>query len=94
MTREGHERHSKHREAAGASSSSRAPVARHKKLAKRAWPSSLHEDSTSEDSPPCGATPDSPEEFECLKLRPPEAHTNRGVVNYNKFDPRNIVTLH
>jgi hypothetical protein len=64
MTCEGHERRSKHREVAGASSSSWAPVAQPKKLAKRARPLSLHEDSSPKDSPPRGATPDSPEEFE------------------------------
>jgi hypothetical protein len=89
MMREGHERRSKHREAASASSSSWAPIAKPKKLVKRAWPNSFHED-----SPPHGATPDSPEEFECLKLRPSVAHTNREVVNYNKVDQRNIATLH
>jgi hypothetical protein len=26
-------------------------------------------------------------------LRPPVAYTNREVVNYNKVDPRNLVTL-
>jgi hypothetical protein len=57
MTREGHERRSKHREATGASSSSRAPVAQPKKLTKRARPLSLHEDSSLKDSPPHGATP-------------------------------------
>jgi hypothetical protein len=93
MTREGHERCSKHREAGGASSSSRVPAAKPKKLAKWARPSILHEDSTPEDSPPHAATPNSPDELECLKMRPPIAHTNRKVVNYNKVDPRNIVTL-
>jgi hypothetical protein len=84
MTREGHERRSKHREVAGASGSSRGPVAQPKKLAKRAQPSSLHEDSSPEDSPPHGPTPSSPNEFECLKMRSPKVHTNREVVNYNK----------
>jgi hypothetical protein len=93
MTREGHERCSKHCEAVGASSSSQAPVAQPKKLAKRARPLSLREESSPEDSPPRGATPDSPEEFECLKISALVAHTNRKVVNYNKVDPRNIVTL-
>jgi hypothetical protein len=27
-------------------------------------------------------------------MRAPIAYTNRKVVNYNKVDPRNIVTLH
>jgi hypothetical protein len=64
-----------------------------KQLAKRQRPSSLCEESSPEDSPPRGGTPKSPEEFECLKIRPPVAHTNREVVNYNKVDPRNLITL-
>jgi hypothetical protein len=94
MMCEGHERLSKHHEAAGASSSSQAPIAQPKKLAKRACPLSLREESSPEDSPPRGATPNSPEEFECMTMRAPVAYTNRKVVNYNKVDPRNIVTLH
>jgi hypothetical protein len=93
MTREGHERCSKHREVVGASSSSQAPVAQPKKLVKRAQPSSLCEDPSPKDSPPHGATPSSPDEFECLKMRSLEVHTNREVVNYNKVDPWNIVSL-
>jgi hypothetical protein len=93
MTREGHERRSKHREVAGAFSSSRAPAAQLKNFAKRARHSSLHEDSSPEDSPPRGATPTTPDELECLKMRFMEVHTNREVVNYNKVDPRDIVTL-
>jgi hypothetical protein len=88
MTREGHKRCSKHREAGGASSSSRVPAAKPKKLAKWARPSILHEDSL-----PHAATPNTPDELECLKMRPPIAHTNQKVVNYNKVDPRNIVML-
>jgi hypothetical protein len=88
MTCEGYERHSKHHEVGSASSSSQTPTAKPKKLAKWARPSSLHED-----SPPYVATPDSPNEFERLKMRSPVAHTNREVVNYNKVDPRKIVTL-
>jgi hypothetical protein len=93
MTREGHERRSKHCEAAGASSLSWAPDAQPKQLAKRSWPNSLHEDSCPEDYPPHGATPSSPDGFECLKMRSPIVHTNREVVNYNKVDPSNIVML-
>jgi hypothetical protein len=91
---EAHERCTKHREAASASDSSQAPSAQPKQLAKRRRPSSLHEDSSPEDSPPRGATPSTPPEFECLKMRPPEVFTNQEVVNYNKVDPRKIVTLH
>jgi hypothetical protein len=40
-----------------------------------------------------GATPPTPNKFECFKIRPLVAHTNREVVNYHKVDPRNIVTL-
>jgi hypothetical protein len=93
MTREGHERRPKHCKASSASRSSWAPVAYPKKLAKRKWSISLRENSTPEDSPPRGATPDSPEEFECLKIRALIAHTNREEVNYNKVDPRNAVTF-
>jgi hypothetical protein len=93
MVREGHERSSKHREAGGASSSSWALIAQPKKLSNRAWSSSLHEDSSPEDSPPHGATPSSPNELECLKMRSLKVHTNQEVVNYNKVDPRDIVTL-
>jgi hypothetical protein len=94
MTHEGRERHSKHREAGDASSSSRAPTDKPKKLAKQAWPNSLPEASTPEDSPPHGGTPESLEEYECLKMRPLVADTNWEVVNYNKVDPRNIANLH
>jgi hypothetical protein len=93
MACEGHEQCSKHREETGDSSSSRAPSAQPKKLAKRPWPSTLHEDSSPEDSPARGGPPESSEEFECLKIKSSEAHTDREVVNYNKEDPRNIVTL-
>jgi hypothetical protein len=90
MTHEGHERHSKRREAVGASSSSWAPTTHPKKVARWAKPSTLREESSPEDSPPRGGTPESPNEFECLKISPPVSHTNREVVNYNKVDPRNI----
>jgi hypothetical protein len=91
MTCEGHERRSKHHEAVSASSSSRAPVAHPKKLAKRARPSSFREDSSPKDSPPHGATPSSPNELECLKMGLPEVHTNREVINYNKVESTRIV---
>jgi hypothetical protein len=77
MAREGHERRSKQRQETGGSSSSRAPFAHPKKHAKRPRPSSLREESTLEDSPPRGGTPESPDELECLKIRPPVVHTNR-----------------
>jgi hypothetical protein len=77
MTREAHERRSKHREAAGASGSSRALSVQLKQLAKLRRPIILCEDSSPEDSPPHGATPSTPGEFECLKMRPSEVFTNR-----------------
>jgi hypothetical protein len=64
-----------------------------KQLIKRRRPSTLREESSPEDSPPHGGTPESPEEVECLKIRPLVAYTNREVVNYNKVDPRNLITL-
>jgi hypothetical protein len=93
MTREAHEQCTNHHEAVGASSSSRAPSAHPKQLTKRQRPSTLREESSPEDSLPRGAAP-TPNEYECLKIRPLVAHTNREVVNYNKLVPRNIVTLH
>jgi hypothetical protein len=93
MSLKGHERRSKYRQEAGGSNSSQGPSAQPKTLARHHHPSTLREESSPEDSPPHGGTPDSPEEFECLKIRPLVAHTNWEVVNYNKEDPRNIVTL-
>jgi hypothetical protein len=93
MTREGHERRSKHCEAAGASGSSRAPSAQPKHLAKRRRPNSLCEDCSPEDSPPHGVTTSAPEEFECLKMRSLEVFTNREVVNYIKFESTRVVEL-
>jgi hypothetical protein len=93
MAHKGQERHSKQCQETGGSSSSRAPTAHPKKLAKRARPSSLREDSSPEDSPPCAGTPESPNELECLKIRPLVAHTNWEVVNYSKEDPMNLITL-
>jgi hypothetical protein len=46
-----------------------------KQLAKRWRPRTLCEESSPEDSPR-GGTLESFEEFECLKIRPPIAHTN------------------
>jgi hypothetical protein len=92
MAHEGHARRSKHREEAG-DSSSWAPSSQPKTLTKHQRPITLREESSPKDSPPRGGTPDSPEEYECLKIRPPVAHTNREVINYNKVDPRNIITL-
>jgi hypothetical protein len=94
MDDEGHEQHSKQCHEVGGSSSSRAPFACPKKFAKRARPNSLCEESSPKDSPPRGGSTESPKEFECLKIRALESHINRGVVNYNMEDPRNIVTLH
>jgi hypothetical protein len=84
MVGEGHERLSKHRQEAGGSSSSRAPTAHPKKLTKRARPSTFWEESSPEDSPPCGGSPESPNEFECLMIQSPVVHTNREVVKYIK----------
>jgi hypothetical protein len=94
MAGEGQERCSKHCQEPGGSSTSRAPTAHPKKLAKRARPSYLREESSLEDSPPRGGTPESPDELECLKLRSPFVHTNREVVNYNKEDPMNLITIY
>jgi hypothetical protein len=92
MTRQGHERRTKHRQDVGGSLS-RSPSAMPKQVAKRRRPSSLREESSPKDFPPRGGTPESPDEVEYLKLRPPVVYTNREVVNYNKVDPRNLVTL-
>jgi hypothetical protein len=93
MAREGQERRSKQRQETGGSSSSRAPTAHLKKLAKRARPGSLREESSPEDSPPRGGTPEYLDELECLKIRSLVIHTNREVVNYIKEDPMNLITL-
>jgi hypothetical protein len=63
MTREDHERCSKHREVVDASGSSQAPVAQPKKLAKKARPNGLHEDSSPKEFPPHCATPTTPDEY-------------------------------
>jgi hypothetical protein len=94
MACEGHERCSNQRQEVGGSGSSRAPSTHPKKLAKRARPASLREESSPEDSPPCGGTPESPDALECLKIRPPIVYTNREEVNYSKEDPMNLITFH
>jgi hypothetical protein len=68
MACEGHEHHTKHRQDVGGSLT-HAPTARNKKLAKRRRPCFLHEESSPEDSPHRGGTPESPDEVECLKMR-------------------------
>jgi hypothetical protein len=70
-------------------SSTHSPTARNKQLAKRWRPSSLLEES----SPPRGGTPESPNEVECLKMRPPVIHTNWDIVNYSKEDPMTLMNL-
>jgi hypothetical protein len=92
MTCEGHECHTKHRQDVGGSST-HAPAARNKQLAKRRRPSSLYEESSPEASPPCGATPESPNEVECLKMRPSVIHTNQDIVNYSKEDLMTLMNL-
>jgi hypothetical protein len=84
----GDERHSKHHQVVGASSS--GPSAKPKKLTKRPRPSSYQEESSPEVSPPRGGTPD---ETECLKMHSLEIHTTREIVNYNKDDPLNVMHL-
>jgi hypothetical protein len=91
--REGQERRSKQRQETGGSSSTWAPTAYPKKLAKRARPSTLREESSPEDSPPRGGTPEYLDELECMKIKPSVAHTNREVVNYSKEDLMNLVIL-
>jgi hypothetical protein len=91
MAGEGQECRCKHHHEAGGSGSSRAPTAHPKKLAKSARPISLREESSPEDSPPHGGTPESPDELECLKIRSLVIHTNQKVVNYSKDDPMNLI---
>jgi hypothetical protein len=92
MAHEGHERHTKHHQDIGGSST-HAPAARNKELAKRRRPSSLREESSREVSPLRGGTLESPDEVECLKMRPPVIHTNRDIVNYSKEDPMTLMNL-
>jgi hypothetical protein len=84
----GDERHLKHHQDVGASSSS--PSAKPKKLIKRPRPSSYQKESSPEVSPAHGGTPD---ETECLQMHSPEIHTNREIVNYSKEDPMNVMHL-
>jgi hypothetical protein len=67
MEHPGHERRSKHREAAGASGSSQAPAAHSKSLVKRP------RHSPQDDSPslPCDATPPTSDEYEALNMGVP-----------------------
>jgi hypothetical protein len=80
------ERHLKHRQDVGASSS--GPSTKPKKLSKRPRPSSYQEESSPETSPPRGGTPD---EMKCLN--PPMIHTNREIMNYSKEDHMNVMHL-
>jgi hypothetical protein len=92
MARERHEHHTKHRQDVGGSST-HAPAARNKQLAKR-WRSNSHRKESSPDtSPPHGGTPESSDEVECLKMRPSVIHTNRDIVNYSKEDPMTLMNL-
>jgi hypothetical protein len=84
----GDERHSKHCQDVGASSS--GPSTKPKKLAKRPRPSSYQEESSPEASSPRGGTPN---ETECLKMYCPEVHTNQEIMNYSKEDPMNVMHL-
>jgi hypothetical protein len=93
MAGEGHERRSKHRQEVGRSSSSQAPTAHPKKLAKRARVNTFQEESSPEDSPPHGGSLESQDELECLKIHSLVIHTNREVINYSKDYPMNLVTL-
>jgi hypothetical protein len=92
LAREGHECRIKHRQDVGGSST-HAPATRNKQLAKKRRPSSLHEESSPDASSPRGGTPESPDEVDCLKIRPPVIHTNRDIVNYNKEDPMTLMNL-
>jgi hypothetical protein len=84
----GDERHSKHHQDVGASSS--GPSTKPKKLAKRPRSISYQEESSSKASPPRGGTPN---KIECLKMYPPEIHTNWEIMNYSKEDPMNVMHL-
>jgi hypothetical protein len=84
----GDERRSKHHQDVGASSG--GPSTKPKNLAKRSRPISYQEESSSKASPPHGGTPN---EIECLKMYPPEIHTNWKIMNYSKEDPMNVMHL-
>jgi hypothetical protein len=89
MAREDQERSTEHRQDVSGSSS-HAPTAKCKKLAKRPRPSSYQEESCPEASPPSGGTPD---ETECLKMYSLTVHTNQEIMNYSKEDPMNVMHL-
>jgi hypothetical protein len=89
MAHEDQERCAKHRQDVSGSSS-RAPTAKSKKLAKRPKPSSYQGESSPEASPPRGRTPD---DTECLKIYSPEVHTNQEIMNFSKEDPMNVMHL-
>jgi hypothetical protein len=74
-------------------SSTHALAVRNKQLAKRWRPSSLRDESSPEASPPRGGTLESPNEVECLKMRPPVIHTNRDIMNYIKEDTMTLMNL-
>jgi hypothetical protein len=93
MAGKGQECRFKHCQEAGGSGSSRAPTAHTKKLAKRARPISLREESSPEDSPLRRGTPESLNKLECLKIHAPDYLINQEEVDYNKEDLRNIITL-
>jgi hypothetical protein len=93
MAGEDQEYCSKHRQEVVGFGFSMTPTAHPKKLAKRARPISLWEESSPEDSPPRDGTPESPDELECLKVHAPDCHINWEKVDYNKKDPRNVITL-
>jgi hypothetical protein len=90
MERQQHERRSKHHEAVGASGSSWAPASHSKSLAK--GPRHTPRDDPPP-PPPRDATPPTSEEYDDLKMRVPEIHTNHVIINYNKIDPKSIMTL-
>jgi hypothetical protein len=89
MFHDNQERSTKHRQDPSGSSS-HAPTPKSKKLAKRPRPSSYQEESSPEDSPPHGGTPD---EMECLKMYSSKVHTNLEIMNYSKEDPMNVMHL-
>jgi hypothetical protein len=89
MERQQHERQSKHHEVAGAFGSRWATAAPSKSLAKRP----RHTPQDDSPSPPRDARPPTSDEYEALKMRSPKVHTNCEIINYNKINPNNIVTL-
>jgi hypothetical protein len=85
MAHEGHELRTKHRQDISGSSSC-APMAMPKQLAKGWRPSSLHE-SYPEDSTPRGGTHESPDEVECLKM-PPGGLNRMGSCQLQQGGPK------